>query len=116
MRYQLHPRIWTAGLVKSGSGLPVEFEGDVNLDELEEHSGADVVSRVDVERERLHPTFAIDWAAGVEVWRRASRRLELRAEVANLTDRLNVVNFAGLFSGTAVAPPRSASVRLRFDF
>ena len=116
VRYQLHPRIWTAGLVKYGSGLPVEFEGDVNLDELEEHFGADVVSRVDVERERLHPTFAIDWAAGVEVWRRASRRLELRAEVANLTDRLNVVNFAGLFSGTAVAPPRSASVRLRFDF
>jgi hypothetical protein len=36
--------------------------------------------------------------------------------VANLTNRLNVVNFAGLFSGTALAPPRSASVRLRLDF
>jgi outer membrane cobalamin receptor len=116
VRYQLHPRVWTASVVKFGSGLPVEFEGEVDLDELEEHFGAEVVSRVDVENERLHPTLAIDWAAGVEIWRSGARRLELRAEVANLTDRLNVVNFAGLFSGTALAPPRSASVRLRFDF
>jgi hypothetical protein len=32
------------------------------------------------------------------------------------TGRLNVVNFAGLFSGTAIAPPRSASVRLHIGF
>ena len=116
IRYQLHPRAWTAALVKYGSGLPVELEGDVDVDELEEHFGAEVVSRVDIEDGRLHPTFSIDWGAGVEVWRRDRRRLELRGEVANLTNRLNVVNFAGLFSGTALAPPRSASVRLRLDF
>jgi hypothetical protein len=40
----------------------------------------------------------------------------MRAELANLADRLNVVNFAGLFSDTALAPRRSASVRLRLDF
>jgi hypothetical protein len=34
----------------------------------------------------------------------------------NLTDRLNVINFAGLFSGTALAPPRSFGVRVQFDF
>jgi outer membrane cobalamin receptor len=116
LRYQVHPRAWTAALVKYGSGLPVEIEGDVDVDELEQHFGPEVVSRVDIEEERLHPTFSIDWGAGVEVWRRERRRLELRAEVANLTDRLNVVNFAGLFSGTALAPPRGASVRLRLDF
>jgi hypothetical protein len=116
VRYQLHPRAWTAALVKYGSGLPVELEDDVDLDELVDHFGAEVVDRVDIERGRLHPTFAIDWAAGVELWRRDRRRLEMRAEVANLMDRLNVVNFAGLFSGTALAPPRSASVRLRLDF
>jgi hypothetical protein len=64
----------------------------------------------------LRATFSADWAAGFEVWRRGGRRLEMRGEVANLTNRLNVVNFAGLFSGTALAPPRNASVRLRLDF
>jgi outer membrane cobalamin receptor len=116
VRYQVHARAWTAALMKYGSGLPVELEGDVDRDELEDHFGPAIVNRVDFERERLRPTFSVDWAAGVEVWRRGRRRLEMRAEVANLTDRLNVVNFAGLFSGTALAPPRSASVRVRLDF
>ena len=37
-------------------------------------------------------------------------------QVVNLTGRFNVINFAGLFSGTAVAPPRSVSARLRATF
>jgi hypothetical protein len=116
VRYQMHRRAWTAALVKFGSGLPVALEGDAVLEELAAHYGQAIVDRVDVARGRLHPTFAIDWAAGVELWRRDRRRLELRAELADLADRLNVVNFAGLFSGTALAPPRSASVRVRLDF
>ena len=116
VRYQLHPRAWSAALVKYGSGLPVELERDVAFADLAAHYGQAIVDRVDVARERLRPTLAIDWGAGVEVWRRDRRRLELRAELADLADRLNVVNFAGLFSGTALAPPRSASLRLRLDF
>src|SRR6185436_11268234 len=104
-RYQLHPRAWTAMLIKYGSGLPVELEGELDLEELQAHFGDDVVSRVNIAAERLHPTFSADWAAGFEVWRRGGRRLEMRGEIANLGNRLNVVNFAGLFSGTALAPP-----------
>jgi len=48
--------------------------------------------------------------------RRGARHLEIRGEIANLTNRLNVLNFAGLFSGTAVAPPRSGGVRPRLEF
>jgi len=33
-----------------------------------------------------------------------------------MTNRLDVINFAGLFSGTAVAPPRSLFVRLQAEF
>jgi hypothetical protein len=36
--------------------------------------------------------------------------------VANVTNRVNVVNFASLFSGTAISVPRSASVQLKFQF
>ena len=47
-----------------------------------------------------------------ELW----RRVDVLGEVANAAGRLNVVNFAGLFSGTAIAPPPGASVRLRVEF
>ena len=55
-------------------------------------------------------------AAGVELYRKENRLVNLQFEVNNLTDRVNVLNFAGLFSGTAVAAPRNASAHLRFTF
>ena len=36
--------------------------------------------------------------------------------VLELTDRLTVINFAGLFSGTALGAPRSVTVRLQAEF
>jgi hypothetical protein len=33
-----------------------------------------------------------------------------------MTNRLDVINFAGLFSGTALAPPRTFSIALRTQF
>ena len=38
------------------------------------------------------------------------------ADIFNLTDRLNVINFAGLLSGTAVAPRRTVAIRLHAGF
>jgi len=116
VRYQVASRAWGALVARYGSGLPVALENDVEVAELVEHYGSAIVDRIDRTTGRIRPGFSIDVGGGVEIWKREKRRLELRAEVANLTDRLNVVNFAGLFSGTAVAPPRSANVRLRFDF
>jgi hypothetical protein len=40
----------------------------------------------------------------------------VQANVVNLTNRLNVINFAGLFSGTALAPPRTFGVRAQVEF
>ena len=40
----------------------------------------------------------------------------LQADVENLNNRLNVIDFAGLFSGNAIAPPRSYSVRFQTTF
>src|SRR5262249_57177397 len=97
--------------VRYGSGLPVELnDDDLSVGDLVAHYGAAVVDRVDFDAGRLRPSFAMDLGGGVEAWRRGARRIEIRGDIANLTNRLNVVNFAGLFSGTAVAPPRSAGV------
>jgi hypothetical protein len=42
--------------------------------------------------------------------------VRLQADVLNLTNRLNVINFAGLFSGTALGPPRSVALRIQAAF
>jgi hypothetical protein len=115
-RYQATPRAWTAIVVRYGSGLPVEIEDDETVDDLVAHYGRRVVERVDFDEGRVKPMFAVDLGVGVELWRRDRRRLDLRGEIANATNRLNVVNFAGVFSGTAVAPPRAVSIRGRLEF
>jgi hypothetical protein len=78
--------------------------------------GPDILSRVNFDRGRVRPNFSLNAAAGVELYRKESRTLTLQIAADNLTDRVNVLNFAGLFSGTAVAAPRSASAHLRFVF
>jgi hypothetical protein len=55
-------------------------------------------------------------SAGVDLFRGEKRRFSLQADVMNITDRLNLINFDGLLSGTALALPLSASARLRVDF
>jgi len=116
VRYQAVPRAWVATIVRYGSGLPVELDDDDAVDDRIAHYGQRVVERVDFEEGRVKPNFAIDLGVGVELWRRDGRRLDLRGEIANATDRLNVVNFAGVFSGTAVTPPRAVSIRGRLEF
>jgi outer membrane receptor protein involved in Fe transport len=115
-RYDLTGRVWTAATIRYGSGLPVELEDDVDLEELEEAYGEDVLEQVDFEAGRVRPNLTLDLGLAAELWRTTTRRLTLRAEFMNVTDRLNVINFAGLFSGTALAAPRSASVRLQYEF
>jgi hypothetical protein len=58
----------------------------------------------------------LDASASVTVLKTQKQRLSVQADVVNLLDRLNVINFAGLFSGTALAPPRSVAVRVHAEF
>jgi len=116
VRVQAAKRVWAAVSAQYGSGLPVELDQNADLSFLLAQYGPQILSRVNLERGRVKPGFALGAAAGVEFYRKENRALNLQVEGYNLTDRLNVIDFAGLFSGTAVAPPRSASARLRFTF
>jgi hypothetical protein len=64
----------------------------------------------------VNPNFSLDLATGAELYRKELRTLQFQLEVANVADRMNVINFASLFSGTAVGTPRMISARLRFTF
>jgi hypothetical protein len=42
--------------------------------------------------------------------------MHLQADGNNLNNRLNVIDFGGLFSGNAIGPARSFAVRLNTSF
>ena len=67
-------------------------------------------------RGRVRPSFALNLSGGVTLVHRDRVQSRLQVDVMNVTDRLNVINFAGLFSGTALEPPRWASVRWQLEF
>lgn len=113
-RYQVVPRLWVNIGGSYGSGLPTEFEGDVQ-DALGQY-GPEIVGRVDFERGRVRPSFSLDASVGADLLKRKDRTLRVQVDGQNLTNRINVINFDGLFSGTALASLRSFAVRLQADF
>lgn len=118
-RYQFHRRAWAAAGFWYNSGLPFERESDDefdDLDQLRERFGQRVLDQVSIPRGRVRPSHSIDLSAGVEIWREEGRSATLQADLLNTANRLNLINFAGLFSGTAIGIPRMFSLRLDIKF
>jgi hypothetical protein len=117
VRAQIAKRLWAAASANYGSGLPVELDlTSINTNFLLAQFGSEILSRVNFDRGRVRPNFSLNAAAGFELYRKESRILTMQVAADNLTDRVNVLNFAGLFSGTTVGAPRSAGAHLRFVF
>ncbi len=113
-RYQVRPRIWVAFGGSYGSGLPVEFSG--TYQEALAQYGPRITSRVNFDRGRVRPSFSLNASAGVILWQKEKQSLRLQGDIHNLTDRLNVINFAGVLSGTALDTPRAGAIRFEADF
>jgi TonB-dependent receptor-like protein len=113
-RYQVAPRLWLAGGVEYGSGLPFDCT------ELCQRALADygqaVLDRVNFARYRVRPSLSVNASVGTQVYKGDRASATLQADVENLNNRLNVLDFGGLFSGNAIAPPRSYSLRLQMSF
>jgi len=117
VRAQATKRVWIAVSGNYGSGLPIELDtSSIDVNFLLAQFGPEILSRVNLARGRVRPNFALGAAAGLELYRKEARSLYIQVQADNLTNRVNVLNFAGLFSGTAVAAPRGASAHLRFNF
>jgi hypothetical protein len=115
VRYQIAPRLWTSWTATYSSGLPVS--GDFPpLSFLVAQFGAPIVEKVNFSRGRVNPSFSLNASLGADLWRHDKRSLTGQLDVINLTDRLNLTNFAGLLSGTGISQPRSFGVRLRAEF
>ena len=116
VRVQAWSKVWFALGAAYGSGLPVELADGTDLGHLAAQYGPRVLARVNFERGRVRPSSSLDGSAGFEQALRERGKLRVQVDVQNLADRLNVINFAGLFSGTAVGSPRTMSVRVQYEF
>ena len=118
LQYQVRPRWWIAGGAEYGSGLPFDYQGTLN-DALAQYGPA-VIARLNFDRGRVRSNASIDVASAVDVCRWTTKGTEgsvrLQADGTNLADRLNVIDFGGLFSGNAIGPARSFALRLSTNF
>lgn len=119
VRFQATDRLWFATSAEYGSGLPVDLNGQPDPGQIDfflQQYGTAIVNEVNFSAERVRPNFSLDVAAGATLFHKEGRDVSFEIEGHNLTDKVNVLNFASLFSGTAVAPPASVSARLKFGF
>jgi hypothetical protein len=111
---RLTSRIRLAAGATYGSGLPFEFGG--TRDEALSQYGPEVVSRLNFARGRILPQLAISSSVTAVFLRRDHLQNTLHIDGENLNDRLNVLDFGGLFSGNAIAPAHSAMLRWETRF
>jgi len=113
-RYQFAPRLWAAFGGDYGTGLPVEFDG--NQQEAVAQYGQQIVNRVNFVDGRARPALSLNGSVGADLWQRDNVSMRLQADVENINNGINVIDFAGLFSGNAIGPPRSYGLRLTTIF
>jgi len=116
VRFEAAHSVWFAAGASYGSGLPADLGDNTDVPTLIAQYGAAVVSQVNLGKGRVEPNFSFDLGMGAELYRKEARSVQLQLQAENVTDRLNVINFASIFSGTAIALPRSVSARLRVSF
>jgi len=91
-----------------GSGLPFECGGDQS-DAIAQY-GEQVVGCLNFSRGRVLPQLAVNASMGVDAYNSERLRMRLQVDGDNLNNRLNVIDFGGLFSGNAGGPARSYNI------
>jgi hypothetical protein len=108
------PRLWLAAGAEYGSGLPFQYQG-TEANALAQY-GPQVVSRLNFARGRTRPVLSVNASLGTEIYKTEKITMRFQADGENLNNRLNVIDFGGLFSGNASGPGRSVALRLNTSF
>ena len=114
VRYQAASRLWFALGCNYNSGLP--FEADLTPQQYVTEYGQVVVNHLNFNLGRIHPYFTQNVTAGVNLYEKELHSLRLQGDIQNLSNTLEVIDFGGLFSGNAIGPSRSYSLRLTASF
>lgn len=114
LQYSATHRLWFAAGAMYGSGLPFDYTGD--QDTALAQYGPAVLSHINFDRGRIRPQLSLNSSLGLDLLNNNERTLSLQVTADNLADRLNVIDFGGLFSGNAIGPGRAIYARLRARF
>jgi hypothetical protein len=114
IRYSLTSRLWIASGVEYGSGLP--FDANESYQQALVEYGAAVVGKVNFNNGRIKPALTVGSSLGADLYKKENRSLRFQADAENISNRLNVIDFGGLFSGNAIGPARSYFLRLAAAF
>ena len=75
-----------------------------------------MADRVNFDRGRVDPNLSVNMSVGADVYNGDRVKFGLQGDVENLNNRLNVINFNGLYSGNAIGPARSWFLRWTTTF
>jgi hypothetical protein len=114
IRYQAASRLWIALGSDYNSGLP--FQPDLTPQQYATEYGQNVINRLNFNRDRIDPYLTENVSVGADLYQHEKRSLRLQADVQNLSNTLEVIDFGGLFSGNALGPSRQYTVRLVTTF
>ena len=65
---------------------------------------------------RVRPSLSVNASLVADLWRSEKLQMRLQADMQNINNRLNLIDFGGLFSGNAIGPPRGYTLRLSTSF
>jgi len=116
IRFQPDHRIWFAFGANYNSGLPFEIEGPTNSAFIAQQYGPEILAKVNFDRGRVRPSASLDSSVGINLFEADRKTVRVQADVFNLADRLNVINFSGVLSGTSIEAGRNFAIRLNVGF
>ena len=106
--------MWIALGSDYDSGLP--FQPDLTPEQYATEYGQVVMNHLNFNRGRISPYFTENASSGADLFKREKYSVNLQADAQNLSNKLEVIDFGGLFSGNAIGPSRSFSLRLTTYF
>jgi outer membrane receptor for Fe3+-dicitrate len=114
VHYRVAPRLWIAVGADYNSGLP--FQPDLTPQQYATEYGQVVINHLNFNRDRIDPYLTENASVGFELYHREKHNVRFQADVANLSNELEVIDFGGLFSGNALGPSRQYTFRLVTTF
>ena len=114
IRYQIASRLWVAVGSDYNSGLP--FQPNLTAQQYAEEYGQVVISHLNFNRDRVSPYLTENASVGADLYKKEKRTMRLQIDAQNLSNKLEVLDFGGLFSGNAIGPSRQYTVRLVTSF
>jgi hypothetical protein len=114
IRYQAAPRLWFALGSDYNSGLP--FQADLTPQQYATEYGQVVISHLNFNRGRISPYLTESASVGADLFRGEKTTVRLQGDAENLSNKLQVIDFGGLFSGNALGPSRQFTFRLVTTF